>query len=204
MKLWCLIIVMSLLCPMLGTAAEPINNGEWFLIDKVTLEDARKTGDFSIVFSDYFMPSLNDNLLGLLLFGAELNLSNGRLEDYYGERHMFGKLVNSEAILAMSTYERMEYVDFVYEEVYRLLFGPWHIGGPKIRDDRRTIMEVRRPKHGKTLSLIDGSWRKNIGDWGIRIEHYTEFYGNLRVRWLTLDYYSVDETTYSCRISILR
>lgn len=204
MKRQVLLIVVCLLCLTTMVIAEPINNGEWFLIDKVIQEDARKTGDFSVVFLDYFMPSLNDNLLGLLLFGAELNLSNGRLEDSYGERHMFGKLVNAEMIIEMTTYERMEYVDFVYEEVYRLLFGPWHRGGPEVRDDRRTLMEVQRPKRGKTLSLVDGTWRKNIGDWGIRIEHYTEFYGNIRTRWLTLDYYAVDDENYSCRISILR
>lgn len=173
---------------------------ESFIIEKSVLNQAIATNDFEEVFVFYFLPSLNDNLNGLLLFGAELNVSNGRIEQFYGERHMFGRLESAESIIDyIETGENyiFQNVDVIYEEVQRLLFGPWAKEG-------NTIMEVVRPIRGKTLSLITGNWTKNVSNWAIRIDHYTEYFGNLRRRYLSFDYVEYDKDNYLCRISILR
>ena len=192
-----LLIFLMLFTPMVSAQ---ITLEEPFLIEKEVLDYAISNNDFEIVFNEYFLPSLNDNLTGLLLFGAELNVSNGRVEQFYGERHMFGRLESAESIIHYietgENYISLN-VDVVYEEVQRLLFGPWAKEG-------NTIMEVVRPIRGKTLSLITGKWRKNVSNWAIRIDHYTEYFGNLRRRYLSFDYVEYDKDNYLCRISILR
>lgn len=174
---------------------------EPFIIEKEILEDAITTNNFRVVFQEYFFPSLKDNLTGLLLFGAELNLSNGRAEQYYGERHMFGKLESADSIIhriEIGDNYIFENVDVVYEEVDRLFFGPWAEKG-------NTTTEVVRPiRRGKTLSLITGNWIGYKGDWAIRIDHTTEYFGNTRIRYLSFEYVEYDEENYLCRISILR
>lgn len=192
-----LLIFLMLFTPMVNAQ---ITLEEPFLIEKKVLNRAIVMNDFKIVFNEYFLPSLNDNLTGLLLFGAELNISNGRPEQYYGERHMFGKLESAESIIHyIETGENyiFENVDVVYEEIQRLLFGPWAKEG-------NTIMKVIRPFRGKTLSLITGNWIKNVSDWAIEINHYTEYFGNLRRRYLSFEYVEYDKDNYLCRISILR
>lgn len=195
MKIWCIVIVLVLMIPI-ANAQIGVERDE-FLVETAALKRAVTSADFSSIFFEYFMPSLNDNLLGLLLFGAELNLSNGRIEHHNGERHMFGKLESAESVVTKGVDDPNFNVDVVYEEVYRLLFGDWYAGG-------KTIITVVHAHEGKELSLITGKWTKYEGDFALRLEHTTEFFGNKRVRYLTFQHWEYDTQYTLCKITILR
>lgn len=133
-------------------------------------------GNLEIV--DYeLLPLLQDNPDSLMLFAAELNISNG--DPYsrdYGERGMFGRLESAESI----RYRTDEFdAEKIYAEVYRLLFGPW-------KNDGSTEFLLKPVGKGKVLSYETGKWSDTKGGMAIRIKHVTEYYNSVRYRYLLL------------------
>ena len=124
---------------------------------------------------------LSDELEGMLdseivVFAAELNLSNGRQEHGNGERGIFGKLVHAGTVLAMP--DRLRFAESARAEVTRLLLGPWTAPG------RTELKLVRR--NGLALDLYTGKWRPYSGQ-AIVARHTTEYFGGLRVSLLAID-----------------
>ena len=124
---------------------------------------------------------ISDELEGMLdsevvIFAAELNLSNGRQEHGNGERGIFGKLVHAGTILAMP--DRLRFAEGARAEVTRLLLGPWTAPG------RTEFKLVRR--NGLALDLNTGRWRPYSGR-AIVARHTTEYFGGLRVSLLAID-----------------
>lgn len=124
---------------------------------------------------------LSDEIEGMLdseivIFAAELNISNGRQEHGNGERGIFGKLVHAGTILAMP--DRLRFAESARAEVTRLLLGPWVAPGAT------TFKLVRR--NGLALDLYTGKWRPYSGQ-AIVARHVTEFFGGLRVSLLAID-----------------
>ena len=133
-------------------------------------------GNLEIV--DYeLLPFLQDNPDALMLFAAELDISNG--DPYsrdYGERGMFGRLESAESI----RYRTDEFdAEKIYVEVYRLRFGPWRTGGS-------TEFLLKSVGKGKILSYETGKWSDTKGGMAIRIKHVTEYYNKVRYRYLLL------------------
>lgn len=135
-----------------------------------------KAGQLDII--DYeLLPYLQDNPQALMLFAAELNISNG--DPYardYGERGMFGCLESAESIFRR--YDEFD-AEKVFDEVKRLLFGPFTNNG-------YTEFSYAEVGKGIILNYETGKWEKTEGGVAIRIKHVTEYYNKVRYRYLLL------------------
>lgn len=172
-----LLIILLIILPLTASA---------FFCPTETVEKAISTGDFENLIVNYFLPSLSPR--EMLVFGAELNISNGRLIHENGERYMFGQL---ESAGSMLRYLNPEIVyERVRDEVARLLFGPW------VKPGNTTFKLLRRA--GKALDLQTGVWRPYSGQ-AIIIHHTTEYFGGQRARILTFNYDGFD-----CKMTILK
>ena len=124
---------------------------------------------------DELLPYLRENPQALLLFAAEMNISNGPASTRdKGERYMFGKLVTAEWV--MGNLDSLEADrDKIYAEVERLLLGPWVNGG-------RTAFEFAERKDARALSYETGKWgKRQARAETIRIAHTTELSNRRRV-----------------------
>lgn len=124
---------------------------------------------------------LTDELEGMLdseivVFAAELNISNGRQEHGNGERGIFGRLVHANTIIAMP--DKLRFAESARAEVTRLLLGPWVAPG------NTELKLVRR--NGLALDLQTGKWHPYSGQ-AIVARHVTEYFGGLRVSLLAID-----------------
>ena len=124
---------------------------------------------------------ISDEIEGMLdsevvIFAAELNISNGRQEHGNGERGIFGKLVHAGTVIAMP--DRLRFAEGARAEVTRLLLGPWTAPGAT------TLKLVMR--NGLALDLHTGKWRPYSGQ-AIVARHTTEYFGGLRVSLLAID-----------------
>lgn len=124
---------------------------------------------------------LSDELEGMLdseivVFAAELNISNGRQEHHIGERGIFGKLVHAGTVLQMP--DKLRFAETARAEVTRLLFGPWVAPG------KTEFKLVQR--NGLALDLHTGKWHPYSGQ-AVVIRHTTEWFGGLRVALLAID-----------------
>lgn len=133
-----------------------------------------EAGDAEGLARDYLLPFLERDDRVALVFGAELNLSNG--DPYtrdYGERGMFGRLVTAAYVL--EHFEELSIMrETVLEETRRLLFGPWqHDGG--------TVFSFARRYNVRLLDYETGKWQRVKYVPTLRIEHYTEYTGKKRV-----------------------
>lgn len=125
----------------------------------------------------YLMPQLKENNKALMLFAAELNISNGDpAKRNFGERYMFGKLVSADTVVQAEEELQLNGVD-IASEVERLLLGPWHNNG----SSKLIMVNVGE---GKALNLETGKWEKTSGDVAIRVEHTTEYYNKGRVAYI--------------------
>lgn len=123
---------------------------------------------------------LANDTQALLLFAGELNISNGPPDTRdFGERGMFGKLVNAQ-------YVRDHYADFeprrdvILEEVRRLLLGPWENGG-------NTSFSCKMKRDVRVLDYATGDWNKTKEVLCIRVEHVTEMSNKTRVAYIAWD-----------------
>ena len=157
-----------------------------FTCPTAVVDEAIKTGDFKSVFTDYFFPSLTP--IEKAVFASELNISNGRKERFFGERHIFGKLMNAESAVKLP--DPYKYANVAQSEVLRLLFGPWAEPG------QTTLGVIQR--NGQALNLHTGKWQGYSGQ-AILVKHTTEYFGGWRSRLLTLGFDGVNWT-----ITILR
>ena len=138
--------------------------------------------DWAGLFDEYIFPELFSDDQALVLFSAELNISNGEREKW-GERYMFGKLESQESVRdrwqEYSDYE----LDAMALEVHRLLLGPW-IGPGSTEFARATL------KFSPYRALIsDGRWQKITPTENsalIKIIHKTDRYGSTRNAWLLI------------------
>lgn len=122
---------------------------------------------------------LDGNTLRLLLFAAELNISNGPPDTRdSGERGMFGRLVNAEYVAAhYSDFEPGE--ESILLEAHRLLFGPW-------QNDGKTTFSFVTKQDVRILDYETGEWAKAKEVVCIRIAHTTEMSGMERVAYVAL------------------
>ena len=120
------------------------------------------------------------NPLNLIVFSAELNISNGNSYTRdFGERGMFGKLVTGETI-AKNIDEYIGDADRIFAEAKRLIFGPWKNGG-------KTELSFYKVSGGKQLDLDTGKWVKSKGGDAIRLRHTSEYMGKIRYAYILTD-----------------
>lgn len=123
------------------------------------------------------IPYLQRDTRALVLFAAELNISNGDpATKAFGERYMFGRLVNAHTALDPEMYYE-DHGDEIIAEIERLLLGPWENNG-------RTEMTFRQVGKGRALSLTSGKWERTPGGIVIRVAHTTEYANIQRVAYL--------------------
>ena len=120
------------------------------------------------------------NPLNLIVFSAELNISNGSpYTRDFGERGMFGKLVTGETV-AKNIDEYIGDADRIFAEAKRLIFGPWKNGG-------KTELSFYKAVGGKQLDLDTGKWVKSKGGDAIRLRHTSEYMGKIRYAYILTD-----------------
>lgn len=126
-----------------------------------------------------------------MLFCAELNISNGspfirNLEQGWGERAMFGKLIDAGMVMKNAGGIRDWMLAdgnlaIVKAEAVRLLFGPWKREG-------KTAFNFASRENLKVLDYETGKWSRRKNVLTIRIYHWTEYYGEQRVAHIACDY----------------
>lgn len=126
------------------------------------------------------LPFLRENEQATLLFGAELNISNGDpFTRDYGERGMFGRLESAHNIM-----KDLDDVFIMYEtveqEVERLLLGPWTNNGS-------TRFEYVTRYNVKCLDYETGKWIKRKKVECVRIIHITEYTNQQRSAYISIE-----------------
>ena len=197
MKTSCLIFLLLCLLLVLPVLA----NGESALLIDTDSVDALMVAENPLplleeTLTEYF----KNDPVACMYFASELNLSNGSLKDTrhinLGERLMFGQLVNNKTVRDWDGD-----IDAVADEVLRILFGPWYSA------NAYTIGVKSRLNCAKQLNLGTGEWvRAQPQDIAIRITHYTDYYGSLRLATigLTIDRSVLYDGQYKCDLTILR
>lgn len=126
------------------------------------------------------LPHFEEDEQALLLFCAELNISNGNAQERKnGERYMFGRLLHSDHIL--DDYDHWAtYSEQAWEETKRLLLGPWvREGTTNFSFGYRTNVDI--------LNYQTGKWEKRDYVRVLHIEHITEQGANRRTANLSLE-----------------
>lgn len=138
------------------------------------------TEALSIV-EENFIPFLYENPEKALVFAAELNISNGNpAARDFGERYMFGRLVNSSYI-----YENLEELlnideERIIDETVRLLVGPWYNNG-------NTNFSLVTLADRKIFNFETQKWNKIKKISAIKISHTTEYAGRKRIAYISYD-----------------
>lgn len=176
-----------------------------FAVDADLVSQILEAKDPLLLLEDSLREFFEENPNANIYFAAELNISNGNLGEHgrlpYGERFMFGKIVFANNVLDQGAEFCM---DVVKEETLRLLFGPWHSKNARTYSTQKNLGWF--PYH---LDLNTGEWFKTdprSPDLGIRIFHYTDYYGNNRTATLgfTVHWDTLKDGKYECSITIIR
>jgi hypothetical protein len=135
----------------------------------------------------------------MLLFAAELGISNGRPYFDFGERSVFKKLVDAGYI--MKHYDEcLDLVDDCYQEYRRLLLGVYEENGKiaygKWEKDGKTVFKFARRSDRRCLSYETGTWVKVREVYGIQIDHWTELSGGHRTAFLECNWQHLINNEY--------
>lgn len=127
-------------------------------------------------------PILDQSIEAAIFFASELNISNGDPKSRaFGERYMFGRLMNSETAYEWLGTATDDDVDRVISETKRLLTGD-------LKSPGRTEYTAEFVTGGYRLDLETGVWEKMKPSrdrfYVIRVIHNTEYYGVVRHAYL--------------------
>ena len=127
-------------------------------------------------------PILDQSIEAAIFFASELNVSNGDPKSRaFGERYMFGRLMNSETAYEWLGTATDDDVDRVIFETKRLLTGELKFPG-------RTEYTAKFVTGGYRLDLETGMWERvkptNTRLYVIKVTHNTEYYGVVRHAYL--------------------
>ena len=127
-------------------------------------------------------PILDQSIEAAIFFASELNLSNGDPKSRaFGERYMFGRLMNSETAYEWLGTATDDDVDRVIFETKRLLTG-------ELKSPGRTEYTAKFVTGGYRLDLETGMWERvkpsSTRLYVIEAVHNTEYYGVVRHAYL--------------------
>lgn len=127
-------------------------------------------------------PILDQSIEAAIFFASELNISNGDPKSRaFGERYMFGRLMNSETAYEWLGTATDDDVDRVIFETKRLLTG-------ELKSPGRTEYTAKFVTGGYRLDLETGAWEKMTPAtdrfYVIKVVHNTEYYGVVRHAYL--------------------
>lgn len=246
MKKFIAILVALILMTVSGIAfAEEKEVG--IRIPKNVMEQVLAANDATVLVRDYFFPYLEQNDFAALLFSAELNLSNGspyirtfdrtdvngdgKFESGWGERTMFGKLIDNGYILKYSKdwfddngnmtvmieynddehgeHRMVRKIDQLRAETYRLLFGePYNdtiYNQFWMWERGNTTFEFTYRKGFRELSYQTGKWMPTKSSIpAIHITHTVEYMGGVRNASLSCNYKTLTDGYYLVTFGVLR
>ena len=127
-------------------------------------------------------PILDQSIEAAIFFASELNVSNGDPKSRaFGERYMFGRLMNSETAYGWLETATDDDIDRVIFETKRLLTG-------ELKSPGRTEYTAKFVTGGYRLDLEAGVWEKMMPAtdrfYAIKVTHNTEYYGVVRHAYL--------------------
>lgn len=127
-------------------------------------------------------PILDQSIEAAIFFASELNISNGDPKSRaFGERYMFGRLMNSETAYAWLGTATDDDVDRAIFETKRLLTG-------ELKSPGRTEYTAKFVSGGYRLDLESGVWERvkptSTRLYAIKVIHNTEYYGVVRHAYL--------------------